>query len=250
VEVVRVGLQICMLSGAIGCNRLFNLDDTAEMAENFHRILGAAMDTGYAWATVHARTVAQKYIGPSRWDLLRDLVARERARRAAAGKDPPIIFGSGDIWEVADIFRMVAYTGVQAAAVARGCIGNPWIFRQAREMLSGRQPTRPTLTEQRAVMEEHFRHFTEIHKDFVKPESKFQLQRNDIRFMFESRVLNGALNVHYSLFISTLRSQASDEQLGWWLDGRSGPMAKCFFSAWIYWITLYSTLFLISSQSE
>jgi tRNA-dihydrouridine synthase len=48
------------------------------------------------------------------------------------------------------------YTGVAAAAVARGCIGNPWIFRQAHEYLSGRQPTRPSIAEQRAVLEEHF----------------------------------------------------------------------------------------------
>jgi tRNA-dihydrouridine synthase len=132
-------------------------DDTPEMTENFSRILAAAMDMGYAWATVHARTVEQKYIGPSRWDLLREIVARERTRTERAGRPPSIIFGSGDIWEAADIFRMVAYTGVHGAAVARGAIGNPWIFRQARDVMAGREPSAPTLAEQRAVMEEHFR---------------------------------------------------------------------------------------------
>lgn len=67
-------------------------------------------------------------------------------------------------------------------------------------------------------MEEHYRHFTELHKEAVAPESKFKLQPNDFKFMFESRVLNGALSTHHSLFISTVRSQASDEQLGWWLN--------------------------------
>jgi tRNA-dihydrouridine synthase B len=42
-------------------------------------------------------------------------------------------------------------------AVARGCIGNPWIFRQAREMMAGREASAPTIPEQRAVLEEHFR---------------------------------------------------------------------------------------------
>src|SRR5690606_17334453 len=82
---------------------------------------------GYAWATIHARTVQQKYIGPSRWDVLRDIVRRHPDR---------LIFGSGDIWDAGDIFRMLAYTGVAAVAVARGCIGNPWIFRQARALLT------------------------------------------------------------------------------------------------------------------
>lgn len=131
-------------------------DDTPEMAENFHRILAASVDMGYAWATVHARTVEQRYMGPSRWDLLRDLVARENSRCDRGGRERPIIFGSGDIWNAGDIFRMVAYTGVRAAAVARGCIGNPWIFRQARELMAGLAPSAPTLLEQRRVLEDHF----------------------------------------------------------------------------------------------
>lgn len=122
--------------------------DTPEMAANFDRIIAAAFDMGYAWATVHARTVVQKYVGPSRWDLLRDIVARHPSR--------PIL-GSGDVWEAADIIKMIAYTGVSGVSVARGCIGNPWIFRQARDLLAGRTARLPTLAEQREVLEEHFR---------------------------------------------------------------------------------------------
>jgi tRNA-dihydrouridine synthase len=123
-------------------------DDTPEMAEAFERIFDAAYRMGYAWATVHARTVEQKYVGPSRWDILRDLVRRYPDR---------VIFGSGDVWSAEDIFRMIAYTGVAGVSVARGCIGNPWIFRQARELMAGRSPRPPTLAEQREVLLEHFR---------------------------------------------------------------------------------------------
>jgi len=122
-------------------------DDTQEMADNFEKIFAAAYDIGYAWATVHARTVQQKYIGPSRWTFLRDLVRRHPDK---------IIFGSGDVWEVNDIFRMIAYTGVHAVSVARGCIGNPWIFRQARQMLAGHSPQLPTIAEQRGALRTHF----------------------------------------------------------------------------------------------
>lgn len=123
-------------------------DDTPEMAANADRILRAGFDMGYAWATVHARTVEQKYVGPSRWDLLRDIVRSHPDR---------IILGSGDVWNAGDIFRMIRYAGVKAAAVARGCIGNPWLFRQARDLLAGRNPTPPTLPEQRRVLEDHYR---------------------------------------------------------------------------------------------
>ncbi|MDX2116422.1 MAG: tRNA-dihydrouridine synthase family protein [Planctomycetota bacterium] len=122
-------------------------DDSAEAERNFFRIFDAAYDLGYSWTTVHGRTVEQKYVGPSRWTFLRDLVRRNPDR---------IIFGSGDVWRVQDIFLMIGYTGVAAVSVARGCIGNPWIFRQARQMLAGAAPTPPTITEQRAVLREHF----------------------------------------------------------------------------------------------
>ncbi len=124
-----------------------SFDDTPEMAAAFERIFDSAYQIGYAWATVHARTVEQKYVGPSRWDILKGLCARYPER---------IVFGSGDVWTVHDIFRMLAYTGVRAVSVARGCIGNPWVFRQARQMMAGLPPTAPTLSEQRDVLEQHF----------------------------------------------------------------------------------------------
>jgi len=142
-----------------------SFDDTPEMVEAGWRILDAAYAMGYGWATVHARTVEQKYVGPSRWDILRDVVARVR-------RDDPDrpIFGSGDIWEAGDIFRMIEYTGVTGASVARGCIGNPWIFRQARDLLAGREPRTPTIDEQRRVLEDHFALALAVNAGCRKPE--------------------------------------------------------------------------------
>lgn len=122
-------------------------DDSPEMANHFERVFNAVYELGYAWATVHCRTVEQKYLGPGRWPFLRDLTARYSDR---------IIFGSGDVWRTADIFAMLELCGVQAVSVARGCIGNPWIFRQARQLMAGESPTEPTLAEQRGALLEHF----------------------------------------------------------------------------------------------
>jgi len=148
IEILEAVREVVPRGTACSVKLRRSFDDTPEMVASLDRILDAACAMGYDWATVHARTVVQKYVGPSRWDLLRDLVARHPGMT---------IFGSGDIWNAGDIFRMIAYTGVRAVSVARGCIGNPWIFRQARDMMAGRDPAAPTLAQQRAVLEEHFR---------------------------------------------------------------------------------------------
>lgn len=59
-------------------------DDTPEMVDNFHVIFDAAYRIGYAWATVHARTVEQKYVGPSRWTFLKDLPTPTRTNSSLA----------------------------------------------------------------------------------------------------------------------------------------------------------------------
>ena len=132
-------------------------DDTPAMSANFDRIFEATYDLGYAWATVHCRSVEQRYLGPGRWEFLAELVKRHPDK---------LIFGSGDIWNVNDIFAMLELTGVQAVAVARGCIGNPWIFRQARQLMQGDPPgppAAPTLAEQRQVLLDHFALAVRLH---------------------------------------------------------------------------------------
>ena len=129
-------------------------DDSEAHATNFERIFGAAYDMGYAWATVHCRTVQQKYLGPGRWSFLRELVDRHPDK---------VILGSGDVWSAEDIFAMLDTCGVHAVSVARGCIGNPWIFRQALQMMAGEVPSPPTLAEQTDVLLRHHHLSTVIH---------------------------------------------------------------------------------------
>jgi nifR3 family TIM-barrel protein len=145
-------------------------DDTPEMANNFERIFEAAYELGYAWATVHCRTVEQRYVGPGRWDFLADLVRRHPDR---------LVFGSGDVWEAEDIFAMLDITGVHAVSVARGCIGNPWIFRQARQLMAGREPAEPTLVEQRDVLLTHFDLAVKLHGE--RPASRM-MRKFGIKF--------------------------------------------------------------------
>jgi len=97
--------------------------------------------------------VEQKYNGPGRRQRLAELVAEY-------GQTPDfLIGGSGDVWSARGIFEFIEQTGVQLVSVARGCIGNPWIFTQARALMRGdveaaERP--PTIAQQRDVLMEHF----------------------------------------------------------------------------------------------
>ena len=135
-------------------------DDSSQARLNFFKIFEAAIDLGYAAATVHGRTVEQKYLGPSCWEFLAELVEQY------GQLDHFSIFGSGDIWTATDIFKMIRQTGVSAVSVARGCIGNPWIFTQARALHEGRTDVghrSPTIDQQRRVLLDHFELSVKFH---------------------------------------------------------------------------------------
>jgi len=47
-------------------------------------------------------------------------------------------------------------TGVNGILIGRGAMQNPWIFRQFQDVLEGRQPYLPDLSEKKAVLLEFF----------------------------------------------------------------------------------------------
>lgn len=124
-------------------------DDSSESRDNFYRIFDGAFQRGVAGAIVHARTVRQRYAGRSCWDFLAEI------KRHAPDR---ILLGSGDLFSAAACLEMMRTTGVDGVTVARGAIGNPWIFQQARALAEGRPlPSPPSLFEQREVIAEHYR---------------------------------------------------------------------------------------------
>jgi nifR3 family TIM-barrel protein len=134
-------------------------DEGAEYEAKFFTIFERAIELGYAGVTVHGRTVEQKYVGPSRWPFLTDLTRKYRSEMERGF----VIFGSGDVFSPQAIFDMMRQCGVSGVSVARGCIGNPWIFRQAGQMMRGTEPAAPTIAEQRQVLLEHFTLSRDLH---------------------------------------------------------------------------------------
>lgn len=130
-------------------------DDSAESERNFFTILDGAFDLGVASVTVHGRTVQQKYIGPSNRDFL------TKVKKHAGSR---IILGSGDVFAPEHVPAMMAATGVDGVWIARGAIGNPFIFREVRALLDGAPlPPPPTIAEQRRALSDHLHLTAEVY---------------------------------------------------------------------------------------
>lgn len=95
---------------------------------------------GAAAVDVHARSVAQSYVGGPDWSVV--------ARVKQAVRIP--VFGSGGVREAIDAIRFLKETGADGVAIGRGCLGNPWIFQQARSLVTGGAIVAPPNTAERA----------------------------------------------------------------------------------------------------
>jgi tRNA-dihydrouridine synthase B len=88
---------------------------------------------GAAAITVHGRTREQQYSGSADWRWIR--LVKEAVR-------VPVV-GNGDVRSGADALRMLAETGCDYVMIARGALGNPWIFREANALYQGRETPAP-----------------------------------------------------------------------------------------------------------
>lgn len=111
--------------------------------ETAPEIARLAQEAGAAAVDVHARSVAQSYVGGPDWSVV--------ARVKQAVSIP--VLGSGGVREAADALRFLKETGADGVAIGRGCLGNPWIFQQARSLvLGGAEMAPPTAAERARVL--------------------------------------------------------------------------------------------------
>jgi nifR3 family TIM-barrel protein len=114
---------------------------------NYLECAEAAISAGARMLTLHPRTKTQVYSGKADWSHLRRLV--EFTQDMEGGGIP--VCGSGDLFAPEDALRMHAETGCHAVMFARGAFGNPFIFRETRELITTGKWTPPDATERIAT---------------------------------------------------------------------------------------------------
>lgn len=98
-----------------------------ESSKNIMDIALRIQDTGISALTIHGRTKAQMYQGLADWNIIAEV------------KNNPNIFipiiGNGDIDSPEKAIQLQQQSGVDGLMIGRASFGNPFIFRQIKELI-------------------------------------------------------------------------------------------------------------------
>lgn len=128
-------------------------DPTIQNALDFAVI---AEDNGADAVTIHGRLRSQYYEGKADWDI----IAKVKQKLSI-----PVI-GNGDIFGAKSAKAMLEYTGCDGIMVARGALGNPFIFREILTYFETGEIKQATAQERLDALKQHAAHACE-----QKPES-------------------------------------------------------------------------------
>ena len=120
--------------------------------DNVYKEVGLIAEAeGCDAVTLHPRSRSLMFSGQADWSHLKELKETLSI---------PVL-GSGDLFTPDDCLRMLRETGCDGIMIARGALGNPWIFRQVQELQQSRSYTPVSCSERADMIEDHLNLFIE-----------------------------------------------------------------------------------------
>ena len=104
-----------------------------ENSINARNVSVMAQDAGVSAIFIHGRTRMQEYSGEVDYKII---------RHVKKSVSIPVV-ASGNVLSVELAKKMFDETGCDGLLVARGALGNPWIFNQIKDFLKNKKPPKP-----------------------------------------------------------------------------------------------------------
>ena len=150
---------------------------------NILEVARVAEDAGADAITLHPRTAKQGFSGKADWYLI------AKVRRAVS---IPVI-GNGDVTRPQQVQEMKQLTGCNGVMIGRGAMGNPWIFKQAKQLAQGEAVSDPSMRERLEIMARHL----ELYEESLSGQQKLSGIRS--RLMWYSKGLRGSARLRAAL---------------------------------------------------
>ncbi len=129
-------------------------DNMQESLDKFWQICQGAVSEGVDALIIHGRSVKDLYRDKGNWKIISEV--KQQIPKAT-------IIGSGDIMDAETVVKRLNTSGLDGVIIARGAIGNPWIFKKARALWEGKpEPEEPSLSEQGEIYLKHYELIAEI----------------------------------------------------------------------------------------
>ncbi len=144
---------------AVSCPVLMKLrigfNNSTESRDNFWKIVSDASSDRIDAIAIHGRTVIKKFRDESNWKILAEV--KQRFPQTT-------IIGSGDLFDAQTTADLLKTSCIDGVVIARGAIGNPWIFNELRAILNGQTlPASPSLEDQGRAILKHFELASELY---------------------------------------------------------------------------------------
>ena len=140
-------------------------------------------DAGADAITIHPRTARQGFSGSADWTLI------SKVKQAVA---LPVI-GNGDVSRPEQVDEMRQLARCDGVMIGRATMGNPWIFKQAKQLAAGQTIASPSVHERLEVMQRHLA----LYEESVQGRRSLAGFRS--RIMWYTKGLRGSAQLRASL---------------------------------------------------
>lgn len=115
-----------------------------------------AEEAGAYAITIHGRTRAQGYSGFADWSVIKE------AKRVAKNIQ---VVGNGDVFTPEAAMKIRQETGCDAVLIARGTMGQPWIYEDIKRHFEGLEPIERGTEDCRKALYDHFQLMKNYHPE-------------------------------------------------------------------------------------